>query len=281
METSTSADGLPTVPGGVTRANLSAVAPPPGQRRPPRLAEDVADVLRRQILSGEIPDGSLLATQDELAAQFRVSLPSIREALRYLETEGLLTIQRGKIGGSVVRVPGVAKVAYMLGLVLESRRVGVDELVGTMAQIEPLCIRAAALRPDRLDTVVAALEELHAEAEACVEDAPRFARLARRFHEVVIEMCGSEPLIVVVGALESLWWGQVRAAGEEIEFGALPELEMRERSVVEHRTIIDRIAAGDADGAEAAARLHAGDPQRHRLVGAELCVSAGPLRETR
>lgn len=257
------------------------MALPDGQRRPPRLAEDVADVLRRQILSGEIPDGSLLATQDELAARFRVSLPSVREALRCLETEGLLTIRRGKIGGSVVHVPGVAKVAYMLGLVLESRRVGVDELVGTMAQVEPLCMRAAAARPDRMDTVVPALERLHEESEHCVADAPRFARLARRFHETVIDTCGSEPLIVVVGALESLWWGQVRAAGEEIEFGALPELEMRERSVLEHRAIIDCIIAGDADAAERAARAHAGDPQRHRLVGTELCVSAGPLREPR
>lgn len=249
-----------------------------GQRRLPRLAEDVADALRQRILTGTIPDGSLLPKQEDLAAEFRVSLPSVREALRVLELEGLLTVRRGKIGGSVVHVPQTDKVAYMLGLVLESRQVGVDALVHTMAQVEPLCVRAAALRSDRATEVVPHLERIHLESVEHVEDPPRFARLAREFHEAIITSCGSEPLIVLVGALESLWWGQVRAAGDEIQFGALPELEMRQRSIDEHRRMLDLIAAGDADEAERVAREHQSSPQRHRLVGNAITLSAAPLR---
>src|SRR5688572_17827060 len=129
------------------------------QRRSPRLAEAVADSLRERILSQEFADGDYLPKQEDLVAEYRVSLPSVREALRVLETEGLVTVQRGKIGGSIVHVPRAGKVAYMLGLVLESRLVDVDDVVLAMSQIEPLCVRACALRSDRRRTVVPSLRK--------------------------------------------------------------------------------------------------------------------------
>ena len=46
-----------------------------------------------------------------------MSPPSIREALRVLDTEGLVTVQRGNVGGAIVRAPQAGEVAYMLGLV--------------------------------------------------------------------------------------------------------------------------------------------------------------------
>ena len=91
--------------------------------RQPRLAEMVADGLRERILSGELGDGDMLPKQDDLLAEFRVSPPSIREALRILETEGLITVQRGNVGGAIVHRPKPATAAYMLGLVMQSRSV--------------------------------------------------------------------------------------------------------------------------------------------------------------
>ena len=55
-----------------------------------RIAESVAGELRRRILSAK--EGSMLPKQDEIVAEFRVSYPSVREALRILETEGLITL---------------------------------------------------------------------------------------------------------------------------------------------------------------------------------------------
>ena len=52
----------------------------------------------------------------------RSSKPSLREAMRILEAEGLLRVRRGKLGGAVVRRPNAANVAYTVGLVLGSRR---------------------------------------------------------------------------------------------------------------------------------------------------------------
>ena len=67
-----------------------------------RTAEIVADELRRQIIDGELVDGDLLPRQELLVEQFNVSLVSLREALRILETEGLVSVRRGNRGGAVV-----------------------------------------------------------------------------------------------------------------------------------------------------------------------------------
>ena len=84
-----------------------------------RTAEIVADELRRQIIDGELSDGDLLPRQEVLVSQFSVSLVSLREALRILETEGLVSVRRGNRGGAVVHAPAKASAAYMLGLMLQ------------------------------------------------------------------------------------------------------------------------------------------------------------------
>ena len=89
----------------------------------PRIAETVADELRRQIVDGELADGDLLPPQAVLVERFNVSLVSLREALRILETEGLVSVRRGNQGGAVVHAPTKSSAAYMLGLVLQSEHV--------------------------------------------------------------------------------------------------------------------------------------------------------------
>ena len=71
------------------------------KREKPQL---VADELRRQILSGELADGESIGNEGGLIERFGVSRPSLREALRILETEGLITVVRGVLGGVVVHL---------------------------------------------------------------------------------------------------------------------------------------------------------------------------------
>jgi GntR family transcriptional repressor for pyruvate dehydrogenase complex len=248
-------------------------------RRPPRLAESVADSLRERILSQEFADGDSLPKQEDLVREYRVSLPSVREALRVLETEGLITVQRGKIGGSIVHVPRPGKVAYMLGMVLQSRDVVVDDVVHAIAQIEPLCARACAERRDRRRNVVPRLRRILDASEAVLGDPAEFARLARLFHEEIVATCGNQTFIVMVGALESLWSAQVQAMGDLMQLGEFEIRGTRERSAAEHRRLLDCIIAGDADGAEQVTREHQAAPRRHGLLGKGITVSARPLRE--
>ncbi len=127
-----------------------------------RTAEIVADELRRQIIDGELADGDLLPRQEVLVEQFRVSLVSLREALRILETEGLVSVRRGNRGGAVVHAPAKASAAYMLGLLLQSDTVPLSDLGTALQELEPMCAALAARRPDRGDELVPKLKEINA-----------------------------------------------------------------------------------------------------------------------
>jgi DNA-binding FadR family transcriptional regulator len=74
-----------------------------------RIAETVAAELRQRILVG--PPAQHLPTQDQLVKEFGVSYPSVREALRILETEGLVTVRRGSVGGAEVHRPDQSSAA--------------------------------------------------------------------------------------------------------------------------------------------------------------------------
>src|ERR1700733_15025839 len=125
------------------------------QIRPQRAAELVAADIRTRILHGELDGG--LPTEMILLEEFSVSRPTLREALRILETEGLVRTRRGKQGGAVVSRPTVDTAAYNLGLVLQSVRVDLRAPANARHLLEPLCVSLAAQRPDR-EKVAADLE---------------------------------------------------------------------------------------------------------------------------
>src|SRR3954468_190126 len=127
-----------------------------------RTAEIVADELRRQIIDGELSDGDLLPRQELLVEQFNVSLVSLREALRILETEGLISVRRGNRGGAVVHAPAKASAAYMLGLMLQSESVYLSDLGAALHELEPTCAALAAARSDRTTTSVPELRRINA-----------------------------------------------------------------------------------------------------------------------
>ena len=101
------------------------------------------------MVSGALADGSLLPKQEDLLAEFGVSKPSMRSALGILETEGLITVRRGNMGGAVVHSPRADGVAYMLSLVLQTRGVGLGDVGSALKQMEPACAALCAERQDR------------------------------------------------------------------------------------------------------------------------------------
>jgi DNA-binding FadR family transcriptional regulator len=71
----------------------------------PKAAELVAVALRGRILRRELLPGDRLPAETSLMAQYGVSRPTLREALRLLEAQELLEVRRGARGGGVVRQP--------------------------------------------------------------------------------------------------------------------------------------------------------------------------------
>jgi GntR family transcriptional repressor for pyruvate dehydrogenase complex len=250
-----------------------------GQLRRPRLADVVADQLRSRILSGELPDGSMLPKQEELLEEFRVSPPSVREALRILEAEGLVTVRRGNVGGAIVHEPKAAKAAYMLAMVLERRQVGLDDVSQGIARLEPSCAAACAQRTDRARAVLPALAASIADAEASLDDPELFASAARAFHERMVATCGNETLMVVVGAVEAIWSGQVRAERDRRRsMAVIKDRASRVLALDEHRALFAAIEDGDAALAERLDREHLSGRYEHPMLGRGEIVRAAPVQ---
>lgn len=231
--------------------------------RPAKLADMVAGVLRERILTGVLTDGAELPKQEDLLAEFGISQPPLREALRILESEGLITVRRGNQGGAVVHRPSETAAASLVAMLLQSREATLGQLVDAMAAIEPLCVAAAARRPDRDATVLPVLRATIDASRAVLDDAATYTGLARRFHQDVVRTCGNVALEVVCGVLEALWTVHVdRLARDAGALGAYADLAARRVSVKEHERIYAAIAKGDAAAAERVARAHTGDANR-------------------
>jgi GntR family transcriptional repressor for pyruvate dehydrogenase complex len=231
--------------------------------RTARMADLVAQRLRERIINGTLQDGDDLPREADLLAEFGVSRPSMREALRILETEGIIRIRRGRIGGAAVRRPTEASAAYHLGLVLQSRTVTVADLAAARAVLEPACAGLAAGRRHRTK-LVRKLEKLVTESEGLIGNSEEFTASALRFHEAIVEGCGNNTMIVLTGALEAVWSTQERRwARRASSEGDYPDPARQRNVVAAHRRIVELIEGGDVDGVVRVMRRHLGDTQSY------------------
>jgi GntR family transcriptional regulator, transcriptional repressor for pyruvate dehydrogenase complex len=246
-----------------------------------RIAETVAADLRERILAGRM--GDHLPTQDQLVSQFGVSYPSVREALRILETEGLITVRRGNVGGAEVHRPNGASAAYHLGLVLQGEGVTLGDLAASLQRLEPLCVGDVARRADRLTAVVPALTDNVDASAAAVDDGVEFTRISREFHDLVVAFTPNDTIRHVVRSLVALWSAQEQQwAAALTKRGEYPSAGEARGAVRSHRRLVADIAAGRADDAERIARRHLAATQELLLERfTDDVVSAAPARRPR
>jgi GntR family transcriptional repressor for pyruvate dehydrogenase complex len=231
------------------------------QMRQPRLAEMVADSLRQRIVRGELADGDVLPGLDKLVKEFGVSPPSLREALRILENEGLITVRRGHLGGAVVHGPKAEAAAYMFGLVLQAQEVPVSDLAVALGHFEQLCARLCAARPNRARTVVPLLKRLQRHSEEVIDDAVAFELACQRFHDGLVEGCGNRSIVVMVSAFEWLWRQQQEGWAHRVTvLHEYPELALRQDGLRAHAAIVGAIERGEVDETERLAREHLQHP---------------------
>jgi GntR family transcriptional regulator, transcriptional repressor for pyruvate dehydrogenase complex len=109
-----------------------------------RVAEEVADRIRTFMLDGTFPPGEPLPSERHLAERFGVSRGSIRDALRTLETIGLLETRHGQ--GTFPHELSVERLVAPLASVMAYRSDLQDELLDVRRMFEPAVARAAAQR---------------------------------------------------------------------------------------------------------------------------------------
>lgn len=192
--------------------------------------DEVADVIRERIYAGVYaPDKPL--RQEQLAADLAISRTPLREALRMLETEGLVKSEPGR-GVRVVSVDARTLLSgYQLREVVDGLAARLAATLAQPADIELLESHIAAQR--------AALED---------SDVGAYTRANVAFHAAIVDLSGNE-FIAGQTSLIPLT-AQVFTPARRIAM-------VRARaSVAEHEQILAAIASGDEADAEAAARAH-------------------------
>jgi GntR family transcriptional repressor for pyruvate dehydrogenase complex len=228
------ADASLIPPNGTTMLELA-------RGRLPKAGEMLAAEIRRMILVRGLKPGTPLPSEPEIIEQRGLSRATVREALRLLESEGLIEVKRGPRGGVVVGEPKPAHVARSLALMLTLGAVTWRELFAFRKLVEPSAAAGAAQH---------ASDEQRAELErmaALPLDSDRgFSHHA--FHVLVAEASGNGLFALVIAALEQAagWF----SAEEDITNWDLAG------AAEAHRRIAAAIAKGDTRRAERMMRAH-------------------------
>lgn len=211
----------------------------------PKTYAVVADHLRRRILSGELAEGEHLPVEEDLTAEFGIARTTLREALRVLESQGLITIRRGRGGGPVVTHPDLGPISMALAASLQLQHTTVGDLDEARRLIEPQLAGQLARDHRKVDLsgLEAAVEAAAAAAEA--NDGMAFGLAAAGVHEALVRSAGNRTLSTLSGLLEHM----VRAYYTR-NTGRFDRALMR-RAVRGYRKLLDLIEAGDEEGAVA------------------------------
>jgi len=210
---------------------LSAVALQPEKGR---AADRAYEAIRRRIIDGSLPSGAFLVEQD-LAEVVGVSRTPVRDALRRLESEGLVSMS-----------------GYKRAFVRDFTEEEIEECFELRALFESYAAARAATRltPSAID----GLKRLAAEMEAVVaeggkEAALTFSDLNDSFHTVILEHAGSKRMKDLVYPLMQVQLVLMKRYQHTIQ-------QHLERSCWHHRELIAAFEAGDAQWAETQMRTH-------------------------
>ena len=206
------------------------------------LREQALSALRRAITTGQLTPGTHLV-ETELSEALQISRGTLREALRQLQQEGL--ISAGARGRLSVRH-------------LDSKEI--RDIFNVRAALESLAARELASLPDRTEaaaTLRRAVEDMGRWAASNLEDR---IEADLRFHRTMCQISGNETLVHQWTMLE----GSIRMS---IMFAGV-ERAIKNMDVKRHLEIVDAIEFGDADKAAAAVRDHMAGAAETLVVGA-------------
>ncbi|WP_421954890.1 GntR family transcriptional regulator [Polaromonas sp.] len=195
---------------------------------PRALYEEVAELLRQRIFNRELAPGSWI-DELKLAEEYGISRTPLREALKVLATEGLVTMKVRR-GAYVTEVneKDLSDVYHLLGL-LESDAASVVASRATAAQLKEL-------------------QDLHNELEKAAGDRARFFEINEKFHRRLREIADNRWRDQMVADLRKVM--KLNRHNSLLKSGRIEE------SLAEHAAIMQALTARDADAAAQRMREH-------------------------
>lgn len=196
----------------------------------------LAHYIVNEIVAQEMSAGDRLPAEAEMCAEYGVGRSTIREALRVLESQGVITIKTGPGGGPVVTPFDTAFLAANIALHLQLSGGTFRDIMDARMVIEPAIAGAAA---ERSDPELA--ERLMAVVDRCGEGAGHDGLIAGAadFHDLVAEGSGNPFFIYLMQAFHRIT--------EPFALRLSYEGERRDRLVAHHAAIAEAIASGDRD----------------------------------
>lgn len=246
------ATGVDDAPNGLT---------PRRARRNEKVAEQVAREILREIQREGLKAGARLPSESVMLERFDIGRGSLREALRILEVNGLVTIKTGPGGGPIVAESNPVSFGQMWTLHLQSIGATYRELLEARVEYESLLARRAAERvtSEASQAIRATLDEVSTH----LNDDVQYATAASGFHTAVCAAGDNSVMALAANAIQSLWSRRVTTV-------LFAEAD-RPMIIREHRDITKAIERGNGRQAEKLMREHM---QRYR----DYCEKRYPAR---
>jgi GntR family transcriptional regulator, transcriptional repressor for pyruvate dehydrogenase complex len=224
-----------------------------------RPRQQVEEQIKAAILSGTLRSGERLPAEAELARQFEVSRTTVREALRSLSTQNLITKVPGAGGGSFVRSIDHQSLRTVLvdsvHNLLALGSIEFEEVALVRQHLEVPAVRLAAVH--RSDEDLETLREIVGLQRSISVDDPRVPALDEQFHGAVARASGNRVLASFVSALH--------IETEPVHYLDLSP-EVGRTTVRQHQRIVRAIADRDPDAGEAAIVEHLTYLREHMLA---------------
>lgn len=206
--------------------------------------EALAETLKDQILDGTIEEGQML-NERELVDQSGLSRGSVREALRVLETQGLVATKRGRNGGRIAKRLGSDIVKDSLDIFIRGRQVPFSALIETVEVFEPSLAELAARHRTRSD-----IARLQSEIDqlTVADDPSAFVAANTQWHQAIARASHNPILISIYTAL-----------GSELldpKVSGFVSADIRAAVIKAANQVLDAIIEGDADQARRRMERH-------------------------
>jgi DNA-binding FadR family transcriptional regulator len=234
----------------------------------PKMADIVAGDLRRQIVSGALKEGDPLPPEDQLMEHAGVARTTVREALRILESEGLLVVRRGAGGGARIKAPSVSNVARYIGLVLQAEGATLHDVFDARLMLEAPAAGMLARSKDR-DDIVASLRRALDEEEAVLDEPVELSHAYGRFHNLIVQLSGSQTFEVLTSVSNRL----IQVQADRYMRAEAAQPERRAASDLAHRAhihFVELVVAGAAQDAEELWRKHLAAGERELRAGPDV-----------
>ena len=213
-------------------------------------SEEIAALIRRWLEEQRLQPGERIGTEQEMADEFGVSRPTLREALRLLSASHLIRVGRGRTGGIfVASTPseGMSRnVSESIALMLAAQSISMEELLDARLSLEvPIAGRAAVNADDEV------ADRLEAAIEAAVghqPGTPPFNAADTRFHQILAEAAGNDLLRALTGWILEVLQPTLVA---HISLGVDPDA-----IIAQHRAILRAVRRNQRSAAEKAMQAH-------------------------